>query len=107
MPSTKPVLKIRLDPEEKTAIEDAARDAGLSVSQFVLHCILRKGARFTERTDLLVLNLTERAIVAVEQIVIDQADDTSPVVVASNLAKADRLIADIGKLRAMFGGARR
>lgn len=107
MPSTKPVLKIRLDPEEKTAIEDAARDAGLSVSQFVLQCGLRKGARFTERTDLLILNLTERAVAAVERIVADQADDTSPVVVASNLAKADRLIADIGKLRAMFGGARR
>ena len=106
MPSTKPVLKIRLAPEEKAAIEAAAREAGLSASQFVLQCSLRKGARFTERADLLLLNLIERAITAVEQIVADQGEDTSPVTVASNLVKADRLIADIDKLRAMFGGHR-
>lgn len=107
MPSTKPVMKIRLDPEEKAAIEAAAREAGLSVSQFVLQCSLRKGARFTQRTDLLVLNLTERAVAAVEQIVADQSEDTSPITAALNLATADRLIEKVGKLRAMFGGPTR
>ena len=107
MPSTKPALKIYLEPEQKAAIEATAREAGMSASEFALQCCLRKRARITERVDLLVLNLIERAVEAVEQIAAEQDDNTSAIIVASNLAEADRLIARIGKLRAMLGGATR
>ena len=107
MPSTRLELKIRPTPDEKSAIEAAAREVGLSVSAFVLQCCLRKSARMTERNDLLVLNLIERAVLAVEGITSAQDDTASPTVVASNLAKADRLITEIGKLRSMLGRAGR